>query len=95
MQKLFGYRCQECGKGTVVEKVFAAYQTKVKGRPLTLANARIGVCDRCGAEHFDPTETRRWRQLLGEHFGPFGNAQEHTSGSDDQGLAAWENEGGQ
>lgn len=62
----FGYKCQECGQGTVVEKIFPEYKTKVKGYPLTVENARIGVCDRCGAEHFDPNETVRWRTALEE-----------------------------
>jgi putative zinc finger/helix-turn-helix YgiT family protein len=60
----FGYKCQECGQGTVLEKVLSEYKTKLKGYPLTVENARIGVCDRCGAEHFDPNETVRWRALL-------------------------------
>lgn len=62
----FGYRCQECGQGRVLEKIFPEYKTKVKGYPLVVENARIGVCDRCGAEHFDPNETVRWRALLQE-----------------------------
>jgi YgiT-type zinc finger domain-containing protein len=67
MQKVaFGYRCQECGQGTVLEKLVPEYKTKLKGYPLTVENARIGVCDRCGAEHFDPNETMRWRSLLEE-----------------------------
>ncbi len=57
----FGYKCQECGQGTVVEKLVPEYKTKVKGYPWTVQNARIGICDRCGAEHFDPNETLRWR----------------------------------
>lgn len=62
----FGYKCQECGQGTVLEKIFPEYQTKLKGSPLTVENARIGVCDHCGAEHFDANETARWRAVLGE-----------------------------
>lgn len=62
----FGYKCQECGQGTVLEKVFPEYKTKLKGYPWTVTNARIGVCDRCGAEHFDPNETLRWRTQLEE-----------------------------
>lgn len=62
----FGYRCQECGQGTVLEKIFPGYKTKIKGYPLIVENARIGVCDHCGAEHFDPNETVRWRALLQE-----------------------------
>lgn len=57
----FGYKCQECGQGTVVEKLVPEYKTKIKGYPWTVQNARIGVCNRCGAEHFDPNETLRWR----------------------------------
>ena len=62
----FGYKCQECGQGKVLEKVFPEYQTKVKGYPLTVKDARIGVCDRCGAQHFDANETVRWRTLFEE-----------------------------
>lgn len=59
----FGYQCQERGQGTVLEKVFPEYKTNVKGCSVTAENARIGVCDRFGAEHFDPNETVRWRTL--------------------------------
>jgi putative zinc finger/helix-turn-helix YgiT family protein len=62
----FGYKCQECGQGTVLERIFPEYKTKLKGYPFTVKNARIGVCDRCGAQHFDPKETVRWRTLLQE-----------------------------
>jgi putative zinc finger/helix-turn-helix YgiT family protein len=67
MQTLeFGYKCQECGQGTVMRKVFPEYKTKLRGYPVTVQNACIGVCDRCGAEHFDPNETLRWRMELEE-----------------------------
>ncbi len=29
----FGYVCQECGEGTVLEQVFPEYCTKIKGYP--------------------------------------------------------------
>ncbi len=64
----FGYKCQECGQGTVHEKVFHEYQTKLKGLPFTVDDARIGVCDQCGARHFDPNETVRWRNLLDQKY---------------------------
>jgi putative zinc finger/helix-turn-helix YgiT family protein len=65
MQALaFGYKCQECGQGQVLERVFRDYKTKLKGYPLTVDTARIGVCDHCAAQHFDPNETARWRTLL-------------------------------
>lgn len=64
----FGYKCQECGQGKVQEKVLQEYNTKVKGYPLTVKDARIGVCNQCGAHHFDPNETARWRTLFEEKY---------------------------
>ena len=64
----FGYKCQECGQGTVREQIFHGYKTKLKGLPLTVDDARIGVCDQCGARHFDPRETIRWRTLLDDKY---------------------------
>jgi DNA-binding transcriptional regulator YiaG len=60
----FGYPCQECGKGTVVEQVIPGYPTKIRGYPFVIKDARVGVCDRCGAEHFAVQETGRWEQLF-------------------------------
>jgi len=36
----FGYRCQECGKGTVLKTVMAQYRTKVNGQPFMVEHAR-------------------------------------------------------
>ena len=67
MEKVeFGYICQECGQGNVVEKTVPKYRTKIKGYPWTVQNAHIGICNRCGAEHFDPNETLRWRSEFEE-----------------------------
>src|SRR4030042_1206303 len=60
---MFNYICEECGKGTVKEKVFENYQTKIKGYPFVVDKAVIGVCDQCGAKHFDANETKRWEEL--------------------------------
>jgi DNA-binding transcriptional regulator YiaG len=64
----FGYKCQECGQGTVREQIFHGYKTKLKGLPLTVDDARIGVCDLCGARHFDSRETMRWRTLINDKY---------------------------
>jgi DNA-binding transcriptional regulator YiaG len=64
----FGYKCQECGQGTVREQIFHGYKTRLKGLPLTVDHARIGVCDKCGARHFDRSETMRWRTLLDDKY---------------------------
>jgi DNA-binding transcriptional regulator YiaG len=58
----FGYRCQECGKGVVREHVVAAYNTKIRGLPFTVKDARVGKCELCGAEHFSAEETERWTE---------------------------------
>jgi len=61
---MFNYICEECGRGTVKKKVFENYQTKIKGYPFVVDKAVIGVCDQCGARHFDANETKRWRKNL-------------------------------
>jgi hypothetical protein len=43
-----------------------AYQTKFDGTPFTVPEAVIGVCDVCGAQHFNAKERKRWRQLFEE-----------------------------
>ncbi len=59
---VFGYKCQECGRGTVRSTNFADYSTKIQGYPLLIRNATIGICDSCGAKHFDAQETLRWKK---------------------------------
>jgi putative zinc finger/helix-turn-helix YgiT family protein len=60
---MFNYICEECGKGIVKEKVFDNYRTKIKGYPFVVPEAKIGICDKCGAKHFDPSETKHWEEL--------------------------------
>ena len=60
---VFGYKCQECGRGTVRSTNFAEYSTKIQGYPLLIRNATIGICDSCGAKHFDAQETLRWKKV--------------------------------
>lgn len=62
----FSYKCQECGRGNVVEEVVPEYHTKVRGYPFTVRDARIGVCDVCGAKHFAAQETERWDRIFEE-----------------------------
>ena len=44
----------------------ADYQTTFDGTPCTVPVAVLGVCDVCGAQHFNAKERQRWRQLLAE-----------------------------
>jgi ribonuclease HIII len=60
---MFNYKCEECGKGTVKKAVFHDYKTKIKGYPFVVPEAIIGVCDNCGAKHFEARETKRWEAL--------------------------------
>lgn len=92
----FGYQCQECGKGIVVKTVMAQYRTKVNGQMFIVENAAVGVCDRCGAEHFDPGETIRWRMMFNSRRGSAqdANTRQQAATVDAHVLFAWENEGG-
>jgi len=63
---MFGYKCQECGQGTVQPTTFRNYETRFGKRPFVVPEAVIGVCDLCGAQHFNAREWKRWRQLHAE-----------------------------
>ncbi len=63
---MFGYKCQECGRGTVQATTVKDYQTKFDGEPFTVLDAIIGVCDACGARHFNAKERKGGRQLFTE-----------------------------
>lgn len=63
---MFNYKCQECGRGTVRPTRITNYQTKFDEEPFTVPEAVIGVCDICGARHFNAQEWKRWRRLFEE-----------------------------
>lgn len=63
---MFEYTCQECGQGTVRETTIRNYRTKIKGYPFVVPEAKIGICDRCKAEHFAAQETKRWEELFAQ-----------------------------
>ncbi len=65
----FGYKCQECGRGTVNERFIPEYHTKIKGYPFVVRGARIGMCNECGAEHFAAQETECWERTFEEEHG--------------------------
>ncbi len=62
----FGYECQECGRGIVQDRIIPEYTTKIKGYPYVVADAIVGVCNTCNAEHFSVQETERWEQMFEE-----------------------------
>ncbi|MFW6116461.1 MAG: helix-turn-helix domain-containing protein [bacterium] len=67
----FQYKCQECGRGTVVEHVVPEYHAKIRGYPFTVKDAHIGICDVCGAEHFAVQETDRWERMFEQEHARF------------------------
>lgn len=77
VEEMFGYPCQECGKGTMRTTIFPKYKTAVDGNPFTVDNAIIGVCDRCGNQDFLHTELERWEKVYEElHAGDFMSPEE-------------------
>src|SRR2546427_10316736 len=66
---VFGYKCQECGRGTVRSTNFAEYSTKIQGYPLLIRNATIGICDSCGAKH--RSEERRVGKECRSRWSPY------------------------
>ena len=60
------FLCEECKEGRVRWQTRANYSTKVHGHPFVVPEAVVGVCDHCGAEAFDPQESRRWARLYDE-----------------------------
>ena len=68
----FGYRCQECGQGIVQAQTIPEFHTKIKGYPFVVKDARIGICDACGAKHFGAKEIERWERMFDEeHAGEY------------------------
>lgn len=56
-------RCANCGKGGIEFQNVTDFETKVRGVPFTIREAKIGICNSCGARLFSPQEIRRWQQL--------------------------------
>lgn len=61
---MFGYKCQECHRGTVREATRKDFEVKFDRMPFVVPEAVIGECDVCGAEHFHGREYKRWRKLF-------------------------------
>jgi DNA-binding transcriptional regulator YiaG len=63
---MFGYKCQECHQGTVRKTIVKDFPARFNRIPFIVPDAVVGVCDRCGAQHFNLQETLRWRRLFAE-----------------------------
>lgn len=58
----FNYICEECGEGIVEAKTLKDYKTQIDGYPFVVPEAIIGICNKCGAEHFSAKEHHRWEK---------------------------------
>jgi hypothetical protein len=63
---MFGYRCQECGKGIVKPKRVSNYKARLGNQVVVVPIATIGICDVCGAKHYSAAERKRWRSILNQ-----------------------------
>ena len=61
---VFGFKCPECGQGTVRDTRVPTYSTMIRGCPFVVRDALIGVCDSCGSKHFIDTETKKWAEAF-------------------------------
>jgi putative zinc finger/helix-turn-helix YgiT family protein len=64
---MFGFKCEECGRGTVQEARRNDFEVRFNRIPFVVPDAVVGVCDSCGAVNFDGREYKRWRRLFDEH----------------------------
>lgn len=57
---MFNYPCDECS-GTVIEKQIE-HEHNIQGVRFVVPDARVGICDGCGAMYYDGRELKRWEQ---------------------------------
>lgn len=63
---MFGYKCQECHRGTVREATRKDFEVKFDRIPFVVPEAVIGVCEACDAQYYHGREYKRWRKLFDE-----------------------------
>jgi YgiT-type zinc finger domain-containing protein len=63
---MFGYRCQECGKGRVRPTRVSNYKARLGNQVVVIPTATIGICDVCGAKHYSAAERKRWMSILSQ-----------------------------
>lgn len=65
-------KCANCGQGEVRTQTLRNFETKVRGMQFVVPEARVAICDSCGARFYSPAEIRRWQKLF--------EAQQETTG---------------
>ncbi len=60
--------CQKCKKGMFEMTVLPKFQTKLKGIPFVVEDAKVLQCPNCGEKVYDAKEMERWEQVLKSHL---------------------------
>lgn len=57
-------KCPSCEKGKIRIEIIPEYETKLRGMPFVVKDAKIAKCDICGEELYNAKEIKRWEELL-------------------------------
>jgi putative zinc finger/helix-turn-helix YgiT family protein len=57
-------KCPNCGKGEMRVESIQKYETKLRGIPFVVKDAKIAQCDTCGEQVYDAKEIKRWEEVL-------------------------------
>ena len=57
-------KCPICGKGKMILKSIPKFETKLRGIPFVVKDAKIAQCDICGEELYNAKEIKRWEEVL-------------------------------
>jgi len=57
-------KCPICGKGEVKIESIKEFETKIRGIPIVVKDAKIAKCDACGEKIYDAKEIKRWEEIL-------------------------------
>jgi putative zinc finger/helix-turn-helix YgiT family protein len=57
-------KCPNCGKGEMRVESIQKFETKLRGIPFVVKDAKIAQCDTCGEQVYDAKEIKRWEEVL-------------------------------
>lgn len=57
-------KCPSCGKGEMRIESIPEFETKLRGIPFVVKDAKIAKCDNCGEQLYNAKEVKRWEEIL-------------------------------
>lgn len=54
------FKCHDCGKGTMTERIIPSYKTMIRKKTVVVRNAVMAICGTCGAYSVSAKELKRW-----------------------------------